>query len=392
MRTLRGQNLVRNTDTARFPDGTIQNKTDTEQGTPVIEEVYGDLITNIYRLLRRNGVTPTETQDGSTTQYQLVEALAKNFNELNDIMQVLNVSGTTITTAFNFDNMPTNYVFIGRVTDAITVQNYTLNSAGSNSFTLVARQPIGASELAMVVLNGNNSFIIALENVIDDSELNTSFGTPLTFNESTQLYYLSNGRVFTSTPTIFLTENLIRTSEGNNNIFLLDCIVHKGKLLAYCVDTTTGVEATHVYRLFAFDLNSLNTVESEVTIPNTSAANNQPYMYCDGTNIFFTNSNAQINNASADNSVASFVFNETAFTLTHVSTFTLNSSFVKTTNVFFNAAGQLHTFINGVLNRYVLSGGTGITIATYNTINGFVFRFNGNTYYTNGNTAIKWTV
>ena len=66
-----------------YPFGAnIENETDTVSGTPVVREIYGDILMNLYRLLELTGVTPTDTEDNDSTQYQLVEALKKLPNSL----------------------------------------------------------------------------------------------------------------------------------------------------------------------------------------------------------------------------------------------------------------------------------------------------------------------
>ena len=102
MRTIKNQNIPQNSD-AKFPFSTILNETETNSGTPVIEEVYGDILTNIYKLLQVVGVTASETQDSDTSQYQILEALKLLPNSLNDIEQVLSLTTTTWNVPLNLD-------------------------------------------------------------------------------------------------------------------------------------------------------------------------------------------------------------------------------------------------------------------------------------------------
>lgn len=386
MRTIAGQNLVRDTNTTEFPDGQIQNKTETVSGTPVVRQIYGDILTNIYKFVRRNGVVPNEQEDGETNGYQLLEALTKNHNVLNDLMILLTVNGNNLTSSLNLDNLPNNYIFVGRVSEAITAQNYTLGSSGSDSFTTASRQSAKANGLVMVWLNGNNTVLISLEENVDNSTLNTSFGTPLSFNQTEDLYYLSNGTVFNNTPVSYNIQNLIRVHQSNTTLNVIDAIIHKEKLIALCIDTSNSN-----YSMYCFALSDLGTVQSLITIPVSNSSNNTPYMYCDGNFIYFTNSTTQINNSTNDISLGKFTFNATAFTLTAVSNALLNSNFQKTTNAFFGNNSELYTMVNGNLYRYSISGANRVFVGFFNTLNGFVFRLNNEAFYTNGNTAIKWS-
>ena len=75
MRTIKQLPIPQDTNLAKFPQGTILNETDTAQGTPVVREIYGDILTNIYKILSLTGITPDGTEDSETTQYQIVNAL-----------------------------------------------------------------------------------------------------------------------------------------------------------------------------------------------------------------------------------------------------------------------------------------------------------------------------
>ena len=41
---------------AKFPFGTIQNETPTQEGTPVYRELYGDILTNIWKIIELSGI------------------------------------------------------------------------------------------------------------------------------------------------------------------------------------------------------------------------------------------------------------------------------------------------------------------------------------------------
>jgi len=51
MRTIKNLAVPQNSD-PKFPFSTIQNETDVLDGTPVVEEIYGDVLTNLYKLLQ----------------------------------------------------------------------------------------------------------------------------------------------------------------------------------------------------------------------------------------------------------------------------------------------------------------------------------------------------
>lgn len=74
---------VPNTDTPTtdYPKGRIRNKNISNVppivGTPIIEELYGDIVQFFQRLLVLSGITENQLPDNVTNGYQTVEALLK---------------------------------------------------------------------------------------------------------------------------------------------------------------------------------------------------------------------------------------------------------------------------------------------------------------------------
>jgi hypothetical protein len=77
---------IPNTDApdSNYPGGRIRNKNNSTVppviGTPIIEELYGDIVQFFQRLLVLGSVTPNELPDNVTNGYQLIEALTKALN------------------------------------------------------------------------------------------------------------------------------------------------------------------------------------------------------------------------------------------------------------------------------------------------------------------------
>lgn len=387
MRTIKQLPVAQEDDFIKFPDGQLVNKTETAKGTPVIREVYGDIITNIYAILRDSKVTPNEQEDSSETTYQLLEALKVFVNDLNDKQQVLTVAGRYINTILDFDKLPNNYVFIGRVSEQILAsENYIITDSNNTPYAVNNSIDIPASSVVLIVLNDSGTSIIDLSKTQEESKsINTVFGDPLTYNESSSLLYYSNGNVLTDTPSIFNVENIIQINQSSVNIHVVDCILHKSKLICFTFNSDTLK-----YQAFAFDPSDLSVLQGEITIPDTSGVDNQPYFYCDGEFIYSTNSLNSVNESVNDYSVGKFSFNETILTITFVSFFDLNSSFEKTTNLFIGTNGLFYTLMNGLLYSYNVDGSARVLVGNFSSINGIVFKFNNKIYYSNGNVATKW--
>lgn len=389
MRTLKNLPVPQDGDDARFPDGQIKNQSSTESGTPVVRELYGDIITNVYAILRDAGIVPNENEDSELTQYQLLDALKVFSNNLNDLQQILTVNANDINVVFDFDNLPENYVFIGKITDPILAsENYTINSSGANSFPINSTLDISASSIVLVVLNQAGSQMFNLSSLISGvgDAVNIPFGTPIAFNESKNMLYFSDGRIITDNPGSFAIQDSIRAFEADANIEVLEVVLHKKKLICFTINTVS-LE----YKAFSFDEADFNTVEGQITLSVGVIADNQPYIYCDGDYIYFTNTVAAVNDSIDDFKIGKFLFNPVLLTLTFTSSFSLNNLFQKTTNVFMNnIIGALYTFISGELYEYNIGPATRQEIGFFNTVDGIVFKFNGKTYYSNGNVATKW--
>ena len=391
MRTIGNLPIPKKVD-SKYPfEGAIRNQTPTETGTPVINEIYNDPLMNLYQLLKLTGISPTETEDNDLTQYQIVEALEKFSNKLNDLQQVMTVDALDISVGFNFDLLPENYVFIGKITENILASNsYTLQGSGEVTKSITSNVDILASNLVLVTINSSESTITPLSqsSSLNDTLINSSFGTPIGFNDSNLMMYFASGVVFTDEPKAYDVQNMIRTAISNINLEVVEVILHKGYLL--CL---TFNPISLEYRVYAFDSSNLSVYHAEITISASSSVDNQPYMYCDNEYLYFTNSTTIVGNQIEDYKIGRFRFIPEDLKIVPVDDFKIHNSFVKTTNVFINGlSSYIYTFISGELYRYDMIGLTRTFLGFFNTLDGSVFKFNNKTYYTNGSVSVKWNL
>lgn len=84
---------VDNSDLYNYPDGRVKDNRGSGDGTPVNCSVYGDLHSNISRLMRLYNIAPTGLPDNETSGYQIIEALMALASK-NDYIYPLTTNGT----------------------------------------------------------------------------------------------------------------------------------------------------------------------------------------------------------------------------------------------------------------------------------------------------------
>lgn len=382
MRTIKNLAIPQNND-AKFPFSTIQNETDTLDGTPVVEEIYGDILTNLYKILQTSGVTPTGTQDNDNTQYQLVEAIRKLPNLLNDIEQVLTLTGTVWSIPLNIDFLPNKYVFVARATENyVAGLSYTFKGSTATNYGFTSAGFKSGDEI-LVVIDSSNVRAYSLSQLSQSAnEVFTVMGMPVAYNDTDKMWYQESGKLLSDVPSVNELESIIRVNVSNGTVLLNDMIVMNGHVLCFCL-----IPSTNNYFFRQFSLEDL-TVSQSVTISDSfdNAADFSPYIYADSGFIYLTN---ERNSTSANDNVSKFSYNESLSTLTFISTTDLANSFVKTTNAVIKS-GLLYTMVSGVLNSFNLTTGAKITLGNYSGVAGQLFKFNGQVYFSSGEIAKKW--
>jgi len=388
MRTIRQLAIPQDTDIVEFPQGTIKNESESEDGTPVIREIFGDILTNIYKILNISGILPDGTEDTETTKYQIVDALKLWTNQLNDIEQILTLGGTVWSVPFNLDILPNKYVFISKASDNFDpLVSYTFKGSGATpTFPLTSVTGFNASDEILVIIDTSGVRVISLTQITGSKEqVFTPFGIPIAFNSTSIVKYESNGKLLSDLPSVDDLQQKIRTLSTDPLAEVMDMVILKGFVLCF-----TFLPNTITYNFFQFDINDLNTA---INVPVTGivipvGSDNFPFIYTDGSDIYATNA---MGTNSNDNDVSKLTYTPATPNITFVSTTTINAGFIKTSNVIIQA-GFLFTFILSILKKYNLSSNTEIVVDNFDTIIGTIFNFDGSVYYSNGEVATKWTI
>jgi len=382
MKILNNLGIIKTVDSDKPFGATIKNETETEEGTPVVAELLADPINNLYRLIELAKITPTNEFDGDSTQYQIVEALQKLPNLLNDVERVLTLSGSVWAVDFDFDLIPNKYFFLARASENyVSGTSYTLKGLNASpSYPLTSSGFKSGDELLVIVDSTARVYNLSSDSSI--SEVFTVMGSPLAFNDTNKMWYQDDGRLISDVPSINDLQSTIRLETSDGTIVVNDMFVLKGFVLCYCFST-----ATELYSFYQFDLNDLSTpFEVDLGSNFTDTTDYDTYVYSDGTYLYATNGG---NESSDDRSINKFSYDEANAVIASISKVNLHSDFVKTTNAVIKSGG-IYTMIGGVLELYSLNAGTKESLGTYSSTLGQIFNFNGQFYFTNGEVAKKW--
>jgi hypothetical protein len=383
MRTIKQLPIPQNSD-SKFPQSTILNETETEEGTPVVEEIYGDILTNHYKLLQEVGIAPTGTQDNDDTQYQILEALKKLPNSLNDIEQILTLTGTVWGIPLNIDYLPNKYFLVARASENyVEGTAYTFKGSSATVLGFTSDGFKGGDELLVIIDSSNvRAYSLSALNQSPD-DVFTVMGNPISFNDTNKMWYEENGNLISDVPSTNYLEGVIRVDVSDGTILVNDIFVLNGFVLCFCV-----VPATNVYFFRQFDLNDFSASDA-VTLSGTSFASVSdfsPYVYAKQGFVYVTNA---MNTTVNDYSITKLNYNSVTATLTFVSTISLDVSFVKTSNAVVKS-DLLYTMISGFLYSYNLISGTKVSLGIYSGVIGQLFGFNGEVYFSSGEVAKKW--
>lgn len=151
--------LVKRTD-SNLPFGkTIQDETDTQLGTPIVADLMQDFFSNFYRILELTKTTPTNDFDSNLTQYQLIDALKKLPNSINDCERVLTLTDTVWATDLDLSILPNKFFFLARATDNYIPEtefeftDYTFKGTGIEEYSFVSQDNFVTGSLLLVVID-----------------------------------------------------------------------------------------------------------------------------------------------------------------------------------------------------------------------------------------------
>lgn len=371
----------------KYPFGSaIKNETETEQGTPVVREIYNDLLMNAYKILELVGVTPTNTEDNNDTQYQIVEALKKLPNSLNDSEQVLTLTGTVWSIPFDLAYLPNKYFVIARASD-----NYsntivtTFKGTGILELPFTSVGGFSASDEVLVIIDTDGVRAYSLSKLLETpNEIFTS-GVPLSFSDLNTLHYKEDGYLITDLPKSTDIQNLIRVFASSGTLLLNDVFVHNNLLVCFCFEPSNNK-----YYVYDIDINNFSIITFNRVFENGDDLDFNCYAYMDlNGDLYLTNKgNEDIENF--DFELVRYV-RDINGEFQYANNIDLDGSFEKTTNAIIKS-NFLFTLVGGYLNKFSLSTGIKTEVMYLPSANGQIFQLGGNIYFTSGEVAKKWTL
>lgn len=385
MRTIEQINGIDKEVSSDFPDGAIVNQDDTRDGTPVVREIYNDILANVYKLLDLAGIEPTGLEDSASKGYQIIDALKLLSNDLNDSEQVLSLTGSVWSIPLKLSILPDKYfVFVRATEDYVSGSSYTFKGSEVTTYPFTSTG-FKSGDLLLVIIDqaGVRAYSIAGATSSSANEIFTVMGTPVAFNDTAKVWYQEAGVLMSDVPSSDDLEARIRVDVSDGTVLVIDMFVLNGFVLCFCI-----IPASNTYFFRQFDLQDLSSSDP-VTISGTAFSNASdffPYVYAEQGAVYVTNN---MNTSANDYSIAKLTYNPGAATLTLYSVFAIDNTFVKTTNAAIKGT-LLYTMISGALNSFNLSSGSKVSLGSYSGVAGQIFGFNGFVYFTSGEVAKKW--
>ena len=385
MRTLRGINLVHDNNYVLNPEGAIQNETDSLEGTPVVEEVYNDILMNVYAILRDRKIPFNQQKDNEQNGYQLLNALRLLTNELNDTEKILNNNGSTWNIDLNFALVPNKYFVFARAAENYSTSIQFIKGSGPQQYSFQS-VPFKTGDEMLIILDQGvvRAYNLSASASASNGNSLALFGSPLRYSENSEnLWYERSGVLYNNSPKSYDLEEKIRTLTGEN-LTVLEIFMTQGRPICFTFD-----EARNEYRFFYFESAPfavpIELLGEGLILNQNNTSDRNVHIYFDGLKLYISNNGNTDNN---DKKLAAFSINFQTNRLVYSTTYNMESFFYKTTNSIV-VGGGIVNFANNVLTYFPFSGAVRSSI-NENNLFGFIFKIANDIYFSNINNAAKW--
>lgn len=173
---------VDNSDLTNYPDARIKDNDGSGNGTGVNRSVYGDLHSNISRLMRLYEIVPTGLPDNETNGYQIIEALSALASK-NDYIYPLTTNGTdTLSVGIKLSLMKDNEFLICLASANKTTETL-IKGTGPTSMAVTYSGNFKANEYVRVI---KTALGVSIVRVADWNSLNAMVGELLYLKKASQ--------------------------------------------------------------------------------------------------------------------------------------------------------------------------------------------------------------
>lgn len=359
----------------KYPFGAaIQNKTETVAGTPIVREIYNDVLMNLYKLLQITKVNPTNQEDNNDTQFQIIDALKKLVGNYDKLAIIQMINGEFFVN-LDFSIIPDDFVCL-----AISTDNYinTEINGSDNSPRIFESDGFLANEIILLRFSSTKVTAYSFLNKSSSDIVYTNLGNPLAYNYSNLVEYKMDNWVLKNNYSYIDIENEIR--QFTQDILLIVNYVFKlpgGYLIA--VSKSGSANFLKFYYRTAQDTFTEITTQGALNAPVNT---NTPLILFDGTNVWISNSSGS--NAGV-NVFDKYTFDTITLKLIFSQRITLENSFLKSQNTCVKG-NNVYQLYSGNLYRYDFAGELNLQFALINS-NGRLFVLNGDIYYSTGEIA-----
>lgn len=393
MRTIKNLPVPKEQDLIKFPYSTILNETDTNDGTPVVREIYGDILTNLYAFCVDRGIIPNEIEDNEVNGYQILDALKLNVNKLNDVHRVLenvseNVSENVYRIDIDFNLISDRYPIFVKSPENILLSEsfrkiiYLEDAKGVRKIINFNKQVFTGDELLFIISDEVTAINLIHNDLYDDKvELNIQ-GVPLSYSTSNLNDYLSdNTLIYNDGFSVDLSQFL------DANTIVRDVVLLNDFYFIFCIDSSN--DKLHLYKYKRGD----NSVE-EILIQGINDNNQTPglrtlivQMYVFKNNISFSH---KVGNVFNPYIISMFNYDGSNL-LKYVSDVTLDPTFSGSSSYFMDNDFIIMTDpLSKDLYKYNFSGGKDSIYKIKQNVINLYTKNSIDRYIQVDETAVKW--
>lgn len=394
MRNLKDSGLIHNSDYIKFPFGGIKDETTTEEGTPVVEKVYGDLLSNIYAYLKDRGINFNNLQDNELNGFQLIQALKNNVNILNDQEKILSkVNNSTWRIGLKFSILVDKYFVFARASEDYNSSiNYSIRGdEPGTSFSFSSPSGFKSGDEILIVCDQSGFRAYSLwSNPLNDNQtlIFNIFGLPLSYLSTIdKIWYKDDGVIFSDYPEVYDLKLSLLQSGEDAEIMIYEMFEIKNKIV--CLVYNPNQQRYYFYYFKVGDFNNPISLNPDgFNISNNGGNENKMHSYFTGRYLYLSN------RADCDTQDSLFTVGEFDFqnnTINFVMDTEISTSFIKTTNAVATHKGIV-TFIRGELKYFAWTGGGETILGQYDSFVGLIFKIKDDVFYTNGEVAKKWSL